>query len=144
MLSLDWIDTAPESPQQGAWWWWISVIFSPILHRCQPEWAQARSELSLQHFQNLFCTCQSALYPKALSLFLICITSSILPMPFLLFRYPFLHSPPEIPYSVCLHSHFHLPLFSFLFKDSAWYSSSPLPQHLPTRQLPSSCDPCWF
>lgn len=92
------------SPQQEAWWWQTPVIFSLILHCCWwPEWSQARSELSLQHFPNLFCTCLSVLYSEALSMSLTCILSSIFLMPFLLFPYGLLYSLPGIPYSIFLH-----------------------------------------
>lgn len=97
-------DTVPVSPQQGAWWWQTPVILSPILCCCWwPEWSQTRSELSLQYFPNLFCTCLSVLYSEALSMSLICILSSTLLVPFLLFPYGLLHSLPGIPYSIFLH-----------------------------------------
>lgn len=92
------------SPQQEAWWWQTPVIFSLVLHCCWwPEWSQARSELSLQHFPNVFCTCLSVLYSEVLSMSLTCILSSIFLMPFLLFPYGLLYSLPGIPYSIFLH-----------------------------------------
>ena len=115
------------SPQQGAWRWQTPVMFSATLHCWQSEWASARSEPSLKHFPHLFCTCLSALYLKAFSVFLICITSSILFFPCLFFCFliPFYTLLHVFPTAFAFIPNFNVPLFSLLFKSPVWYSISP-------------------
>lgn len=64
------------------------------------------------------------------------------PWLFFYFLIPFYTLLQIFPTAFAFIPHFHLPLFSFLFKDPAQYSSSLLLQHLPTRHLRSSHDPC--
>ena len=75
--------------------------------------------------------------------FLFVLSHPSFPQLFFYFLMPF-YNPLQIsPAAFAFNPYFYPDLFSFLFKDSVQYSSLFL-QHLPTRQLPSSRDLCWF
>lgn len=121
-------------------------MFSPILRHChwrpEPEPGQNPPRSIFQIYFVPACLP----YTQRSSVFLICITSSILPMPFLLFPYPLLHSPPDIPYSICPHPpasiYPYTPFFSRTLRDISHLSSCSIfqPDSFPLPVIPVDFD----